>query len=70
MQAAKKLLPDPLLLQALQWIEYRFGSQDKVEFSLDYDVTCLEGYPPASIVGNLNVLVSGELKNRNSYIKQ
>ena len=49
--------------------EYSFKT-GKVEFSLDDNVTCLEGNTPDNIVGNLNVLVNDELKNHYYCFKQ
>lgn len=45
-----------------RYTEYSFKT-GKVEFLINDDITCLEGKPPENIVGNLNILVNGELKN-------
>ena len=54
---------------ACRHTEYSFKT-GKVEFSLDDDVSCIEGNPPANAVGNLNILVNGELKNHYYCFKQ
>lgn len=54
---------------ACRHTEYSFKT-GKVEFSLDDDVSCIEGNPPANAVGNLNILINGELKNHYYCFKQ
>jgi len=49
--------------------EYSFKT-GKVEFLLDDNKTCVEGKPPANIIGNLSVLINDELKNHYYCFKQ